>query len=188
MTKLIMDLHLFDGGEGTGDGAGAAGAGDGSQKPGAVFTYDQLNEIAASRAERAEKAALRDYFQRNGLSQQEAEQALEKFKQDREKAKPDVAAIEKERDGWKEKYEKLEQDAYLKEKGVRAEEADYVLYRAGQLVDDKTDFKKAVDKFLKENPRYVGSAYRVSPPEGGQGGSGRSGGSINDSIRRAAGR
>ena len=57
------------------------------------------------------------------------------------------------------------------------------------MVDDKTDFTKAAEKFLKENTRFTpASGYRVttsiSSGEKGSGGSVNS--SINDAIRHAA--
>lgn len=191
MKKRRMNLHLFEEGGENNNGQSAGNNNTGQrQNTGATFTYEQLNEIASSRAEHAEKAALKDYFQRNGLSEQEAAQALEKFKQDRERSKPNISALEQERDSWKGKYEQLEQNAYLKDKGVRAEDLDYVLFKVGQLTDEKTDFKKVADKFLKENPRFTGQTYRMSTSVGAntQGSTGSVHDSINDAIRRAAGR
>lgn len=46
---------------------------------------------------------------------------------------------------------------------VREEDIDYVTFKVNQLVDNKTDFKTAADKFLKENPKYkADSTYRIS--------------------------
>ena len=77
---------------------------------------------------------------------------------------------------------------YLREKNVKTEDLDYVMFKAKQLVDDKTDFKKAADKFLKENPRYAGTGYRVSTStsSGANGSSESKNTSINDAIRNAA--
>ncbi|MEG0370648.1 MAG: hypothetical protein RR593_11645, partial [Hungatella sp.] len=61
MKKNYMKLQLFaDGGEG-GSGAqgGNAGAGNGSQtSAGASFSFEQAEEIANARAQRAETSAL----------------------------------------------------------------------------------------------------------------------------------
>ena len=50
------------------------------------------------------------------------------------------------------------------------------------------ELKKAADKFLKENPRYAGSGYRVSTStsSGSEGASESKNASINDAIRNAA--
>ena len=56
------------------------------------------------------------------------------------------------------------------------------------MVDDKTDFTKAAEKFLKENPRYSGGGtYRVSTSTGAdnQNAGGNVNASINDRIRAA---
>ena len=64
---------------------------------------------------------------------------------------------------------------------------DYVLFKINQLVDDKTDFAKAADKFLKENPRFGKGAYKVSTSTGSdnQNTGGSVNASINDRIRAA---
>ena len=84
----------------------------------------------------------------------------------------------------------MENEKYLSSKGVNAEDLDYVLFKVGQLVDDKTDFKKAAETFLKSNPRYTGQVYRVSTSSqsGGNNGSGDAGTNdfINAAIRKAA--
>ena len=55
-------------------------------------------------------------------------------------------------------------------------------------MDDKTDFKKAADKFLKENPRFAGTGYKVSTSSSSteNGSSDSKNASINDAIRNAA--
>lgn len=58
------------------------------------------------------------------------------------------------------------------------------------MVDDKTTFEKAAEKFLKENPRYAGSgSYRIVDSSVGNtsdGSGGNMNASINDRIRAAA--
>ena len=56
------------------------------------------------------------------------------------------------------------------------------------MVDDKTTFEKAAEKYLKENPRFVsGSNYRISTSAGNksEGSGGSANASINDAIRAA---
>lgn len=190
--RHIMNLHLFDdeGNNGNGNGSQSnAGSGNGGQQgTGGTFTYEQLDEIATSRADRASKAALKSYFQQQGLSEQEAAAAIEQYKKDKAARQPDASAIEKERDQYKAQLEERDNKDYLRDKNVKAEDLDYVMFKANQLVDEKTDFKKAVDKFLKENPRYAGSGYRVSTstPSGSNGSGESRNASINDAIRNAA--
>lgn len=186
--KYIMNLHLFDEGDGGNGGQGSAGSGNGGQGNTGTFTYEQLDEIATSRADRASKAALKSYFQQQGLSEQEAAAAIEQYKKDKADRQPNASALEKERDQYKAQLEERDNKDYLRDKNVKTEDLDYVLFKAQQLVDDKTDFKKAADKFLKDNPRYAGNGYKVSTSSasGSEGSSGSKHASINDAIRNAA--
>lgn len=187
--RYIMNLHLFDEPAGTGNGSqGNAGSGNGGQQSTGTFTYEQLDEIATSRADRASKAALKSYFQQQGLSEQEAAAAIEQYKRDKAARQPDAGAIEKERDQYKAQLEERDNRDYLRDKNVKADDLDYVAFKAKQLMDDKTDFKKAADKFLKENPRFAGTGYKVSTSSSSteNGSSDSKNASINDAIRNAA--
>ena len=98
----------------------------------------------------------------------------------------------RERDEARRELENYKNNAFLKEKGVRADDVDYVSFKASQLIDDKMDFKQAVEKFLKDNPRFTGQGVRVvstGAPTGNINGSGRSVGSGAEdaAIRKAMG-
>ena len=197
--KLLFDLQLFtDGGDGgTGTGAGSAGNGDGGQKGNAGgtgsggYSFEQAEEIAEARADRASKAALASYFKQQGMSEEEITAAINDYKQKKAKNQPDVSAIAQQRDDALKKVAEMENMEYLRAKGVKQEDIDYVLFKAGKNVDDKTDFKKAADAFLKENPRFTGQGYKVvstGKPDGGSGNGQTVNDSINASIRSAFGR
>lgn len=196
MRKKLFDLQLFtDGGEGgTGaSGAGAAGNGNGSQNNagGAAYSYEQAEQIAEARADRATKAALADYFKKQGMSEDEVTAALADFKAKKAAAQPNVTKVEKERDAALAKVAEMENTNYLRDKGVKPDDLDYVLFKVSRNVDDKTDFKKAADAFLKENPRFTGQGMRVVSTGKADGGSGiaqTANDSINASIRSAFGR
>ncbi len=190
--KQLMNLHIFDeeneGNEGNGGNNGNGGNGEGSQGGSAGYTFEQAEQIAEARAERATRSALADYFRKNGMSESEITDAIKDFKAKKEANKPNVSAIEKERDEARAELENLKNTNFLRDKGVRADDLDYVVFKVSKLVDDKTDFKKAAEKFLKENPRYAGgNNYRVSTSTGSQenGNSGNTNTSINDRIRAA---
>ena len=121
-------------------------------------------------------------------TEQEAAAALEQYRKDKAARQPDASALERERDSYKAQLEDRDNKDYLRDKNVRAEDLDYVMFKAKQLVDDKTDFKKAADKFLKDNPRYAGNGYKVSTStsSGSEGSTGSKNSSINDAIRNAA--
>ncbi|MCM1439822.1 MAG: hypothetical protein NC131_11575 [Roseburia sp.] len=203
MRKKLFDLQLFtDGGDGgTGTDAGTAGGtGDGGQKTiaggtgagtGGTYSYAQAEEIANARADRAEKAALASYFKQQGMSEAEITAAISDYKEKKAKNQPDVAAIEKQRDDALKKVAEMENMDYLRSKGVKQDDLDYVLFKVSKNVNDKTDFKKAADAYLKENPRYTGRGYTVvstGTPDGGSGAGQNANDIINSSIRAAFGR
>ena len=98
-------------------------------------------------------------------------------------------ALTQERDAAQQELQQLKNEKVLSSKGVKAEDMDYVLFKVNKLVDDKTDFAKAADKFLKENSRYTGTGtYRVSTSTGSdnQDTGGNMNMTINDRIRAAA--
>lgn len=125
------------------------------------------------------------------MSQEEVTAAINDFKAKKAAAAPNVAAITRERDEALEKIATMEQSAALRDRGVNAEDLDYVLFKVKALVNDKTDFKAAADKFLKANPKFGGSkpsSYRVSTGTGNKGEGGTTGNpndAINELIRNA---
>ena len=192
--KKRINLQLFaDGGEG-GTAAGAAtnataGNSNGGQNAGgsATYTFEQAEEIATARAQRAEAAALKSYFEQHGLS--EDERAMEDYKTNKEKNKPNISAVELERDKYKTELEQLKNSGILRDKGVKPEDLDYVLFKVNQKVTDKLPFDKAAAEFLKENPRFTGqTSYKVttSTHTGGAGASEDTNDYINNAIRMAA--
>lgn len=193
LKNRIMDLRLFDEGvQGGNGGQGSSGSnGNGTQgnAGGTTYTYQQAEEIATARAQRAEQAALKSFFQQQGMSDAEVQQAIADYKTNKEKNKPNLSEIEKERDTYKSEAEQLKNEKVLSAKGVKSEDLDYVMFKVSRLVDDKTDFTKAAEKFLKENPRFTGTgSYRVSTSAStGEKGSGDNlNSSINNAIRLAA--
>lgn len=197
--KLLFDLQLFtDGGDGgTGTGAGSAGNGDGGQKGSTggtgsgSYSFEQAEEIADARAERASKAALASYFKQQGMSEAEITAAISDYKEKKAKNQPDVSAITQQRDDALAQVEEMKNTNYLRDKGVKPDDLDYVLFKVSKQVDDKTDFKKAADAFLKENPRFTGQGMKVvstGKPDGGSGTGQTVNDSINASIRSAFGR
>ena len=186
MKNKKMNLHIFDGEGGTG---GNVGTGDGGQGGSAGYTFEQAEEIANNRAEKASRAALADFYRKQGLSEEEITTAIKEFKARQAANKPDIDKIQRERDDALRENAEMKNEKVLRAKGVKEDDLDYVMFKVSKMVDDKTDFSKAADKFLKENPRYTGAGgYRMSASTGtdtnGTGGNTNS--SINDAIRRAA--
>lgn len=188
-----INLQLFaDGGEGA-PGAQGTAAGTGANAQNGTYTYQQAEEIATARADRAEKAALKSFFQQQGMSDAEIQQAIADYKANKEKNKPNLSAIEKERDEANKELINLKNEKVLSGMKVKSEDLDYVLFKVNQLVTDKKDFKTAAEEWLKENPRYKeGGGYRVTTSTNSSG-SGESTTSnpneaINSMIRNSFGR
>ncbi len=73
--KKRMLLQLFEDGSGAGSGnqGGNSGDGNGANNAGGnqgSFSYAQAEEIATARAERAERSALKSYFQQQGMTEE----------------------------------------------------------------------------------------------------------------------
>ena len=197
--KRKMYLQLFEDGAGAGSGGqgGNAGAGSGGQGTAGAsgahtgtYTYEQLEEIASARADKSERAALANFFRSQGMSEQEVTQAINDFKTQRAANQPNTSKLQQDLDDARKEVQQMKNEKYLSGKGVRSEDLDYVLFKVSKLVDDKTTFEKAADKFLKDNPRYTGNTYRVSTGTQSRGNDDGGNGNdfINAAIRRAAGR
>jgi len=97
MRRYYFALQIFAVGGGDGAGNGGAGAGAGSAGNGnggqgnaggalgrATYSYEQAEQIAEARADRATKAALADYFKRQGMSEEEAKLLVAEAKSENE--------------------------------------------------------------------------------------------------------
>ena len=99
-----MFLQLFEDGGGAGSGGqgGNAGAGNGSQGNAGgsgnqgSYSFAQAEEIANARADRAEKAALRSYFQQQGMTEQQVNQAIADYKEQQKKNQPNVTQLQQD--------------------------------------------------------------------------------------------
>lgn len=208
MKKRRMILQMFEDGAGSGAAGGqvgGTGAGDGGQNGNAgsaagahrsgTYTFEQAEEIASARASKAERSALANYFRSQGMTEQEVTQAIHDFKEQKAKRQPNTEQMQHDLDEALKENARMKNEKILAERGVKSEDLDYVMFKVEKMVDDKTDFNKAAEKYLKENPRFTGGGhgagtYRVSTgaQSSGNGGDGNPNDSINAAIRRAAGR
>ena len=145
-----MNLHIFDeggdgGNAGAGNQSGNGGTGGSGQRGSAGYTFEQAEEIANNRAEKATRAALADFYRKQGLSEDQITTAIADFKAKQKAQQPDVDALTQERDAARQEAQQLKNEKVLSSKGVKAEDMDYVLFKVNKLVDDKTDFAKAAD-------------------------------------------
>ena len=133
MRKKLFDLQLFtDGGEvgagSAGAGAGTAGNGNGGQNNagGATYSYEQAEQIAQARADRAEKAALADFFKRQGMSEDEVTVALADFKARKAAQAPNVSAVEKQRDEALAQVEEMKNTLQVEINIVKSSGCDFI--------------------------------------------------------------
>lgn len=184
--KVYFNLRFFDEGGSEGGGNGDKGGTGGNQS----FTYEQLDEIANSRAERAKKSALTNYFKAQGMTEEQAAEAFKQYKDSNSK-KNDVSAITAERDKAVQELADLRNKDTLRSLKVSDEYMDFVTFKVSSMVTDKKSFEDCAKEFLKDNKKYTAQgSYRIS---GGSEASGSGSGtgsnqSINDAIRAAAGR
>nr|DAT90197.1 MAG TPA: Major capsid protein [Caudoviricetes sp.] len=193
-----MYLQLFEDGTGAGsNGQGGNNAGNGNGNQGnagetgnqATFSYAQAEEIAQARAERAERSALKSYFQQQGMSEDQVTQAIADYKAQQKKNQPNVTQMQQDLADARNEVQQMKNEKFLASKGVKTDDLDYVLYKVSKMTDEKTSFEKAADKYLKENPRFTsGSGYRVSTSTGNasNGSVENVNATINDAIRSAA--
>lgn len=193
-----MYLQLFEDGTGAGsNGQGGNNAWNGNGNQGnagetgnqATFSYAQAEEIAQARAERAERSALKSYFQQQGMSEDQVTQAIADYKAQQKKNQPNVTQMQQDLADARNEVQQMKNEKLLTAKGVKADDLDYVLYKVSKMTDEKTSFEKAADKYLKENPRFTsGSGYRVSTSTGNtsNGSVENVNATINDAIRSAA--
>lgn len=193
-----MYLQLFEDGVGASSGSqGGNNAGNGNSNQNntgtagnqATFSYAQAEEIARARADRAERSALKSYFQQQGMSEDQVAQAIADYKAQQKKNQPDVTQMQQELADARNEVQQMKNEKFLSSKGVKSDDLDYVLYKISKMVDEKTNFEKAAEKYLKENPRFTtGSGYRISTSTGNtsEGSGGNINASINDAIRSAA--
>lgn len=193
-----MYLQLFEDGTGVGsNGQGGNNAGNGNGNQGnagetgnqATFSYAQAEEIAQARAERAERSALKSYFQQQGMSEDQVTQAIADYKAQQKKNQPNVTQMQQDLADARNEVKQMKNEKFLASKGVKTDDLDYVLYKVSKMTDEKTSFEKAADKYLKENPRFTsGSGYRVSTSTGNasNGSVENVNATINDAIRSAA--
>ena len=59
-----------------------------------TYTQEQLDSMVQAREQRASNAALKSYFAQQGMTEEEITQAINTYKTNREKNKPDVSAMQ----------------------------------------------------------------------------------------------
>jgi len=216
-TFLPMNLQLFAeggaaGGAGAGSGqaaatgqpagaaaappAGPAGGSQGNTAPG--FDYDRLASLIQGKQSVAEDAVLKNYFKQQGLSQDEAKQAIAAFKAEKAKNQPDVGALQSELT----QAQKAAQEALLQSAatmaavslGIDPKTIPYVLKMADLSQATSQDgkvseeaIKNALNKVLEDVPALKPQAQQVSGFQIGAPGNGGQAATDEDALKKAFG-
>lgn len=97
--RFPLNLQLFaeppGGGEGSGGGQNPP-ANPPAPQPAPAIDYTRIQQMLDGTLAAKEDTALKAYFKQQGLSQQEAEQAIEAFKKQKAANQPDVNALQEQ--------------------------------------------------------------------------------------------
>lgn len=157
-----------DGGQGGGDGNPPVQNNQNQQtQPGAQapsFDYEKLAGIIAGKQTVTEETILKNYFKQQGLSQEEAQQAIAAFKEQKAANQPNVEVLQQQTSAAQMQAQQalIERDAYLLsgELGVDLKTMPYILKMAdlssvlgedGKVNQDK--LKEALNKVLEDLPQ-----------------------------------
>lgn len=99
-STLPLNLQFFaedqsgGGGQQTQQQSQQAQQQNGQEPQGFTFDYEKLASIVAGKQTVTEDTVLKNYFKQQGLSQEEATQAMQQFKDQKAKSTPDVEGIQ----------------------------------------------------------------------------------------------
>ena len=166
-TFLPLNLQFFAEPEGVEPSAGGASEPPAKSEPsnnGAVsFDYDKLVQIIAGKQSVTEDKVLKGFFEQKGLSQEEMEQAIKSFKEQKAASQPNVDALQQQVALAQQQAQQaqIEKTAFLLagELGVDLNTMQYLLKLAdlsavmkdGKMEQDK--LKEALNKVLEDLPQ-----------------------------------
>lgn len=180
--KFPLQLQFFAGeGEGAGDGEDTQQ----QQVQTPQFDYQKLADLITGKQSVTEDTVLKSYFKQQGLSQEEMNQAITSFKQQKAANQPDVGVLQTQAKEAQRQAQQavIERDAYLlsAELGVDLKTMPYLLKMAdlaevvgedGKVVQDK--LKEALNKVLealpqlKQQQQQVQSGFKIGAAGGEQ--------------------
>jgi len=129
-----------------------------------TIDYDRIKQMIDGTLAAKEDTALKAYFKQQGLSQQEAEQAIATFKEQKAKSQPNVEALQQQTTQAQQQAQQalIERDAYKlsAELGIDLKTMPYVLKLADMSAVVGTDgnidqekLKEALNKVLEDVPQ-----------------------------------
>ena len=128
-----------------------------------TFTQSEVDALVQRRQERERKkypneeelSAFRSWKE----SQQTEQERWSNLTKERDESRTALSAAQAE-------LQQLKREKYVVSKGISGEEAEFITFKAGKMVDDKTTFEQAVDALTadRKNPTFDWTA-----PVGGNG-------------------
>lgn len=161
---LKTNLQLFASDPGVGEDIQDPGDGQQASVSQPVIDYDKIQNMIDKGAQQKENAILKSYFQQQGLSKDEVEQAIATFKQQKAEATPDVQGLQTQVQTLQQQAQQaiVEKDATVEAiaLGLDAKQVPYILKMAdfskGIGEDGKTNqeaLKEAINKILEDFPQ-----------------------------------
>lgn len=163
-----------------------------------TFDYEKLASIVAGKQNVTEDTVLRNFFKNQGLSQEEATQAMQQFKQQKAASQPDVGALQTQVAQAQQQAQQalIERDAFLLsgELGVDLKTMPYLLKMAdlsavvgadGKVSQD--GLKEALNKVLEELPQLKQQTQQTSGFKFGASGESGTDTSVDDQLNRIFG-
>lgn len=202
---MPLNLQLFAADTGAG-GAGTSATGQAPEnQPGAgqggnaqPIDYEKIQTMLNGTLAAKEDTALKAYFKQQGLSQQEAEQAMAAFKAEKAKNQPDVNALQTQLTSAQAAYQQAQiQNAAMMaamELGIDAKTMPYLLKMAdlsqvaGQdgKINEET-LKNALNKVLEDVPALKPQTQKTSGFQFGASGNGQQTTASEEALKKAFG-
>lgn len=122
-----------------------------------IMTFDEILEDPTYKSEFDRRVT-------KALSTVQAKLDAEMKKSSGMKSSEDFSALEEELNKSKTELGKLKQEKYVLSKGLTGEEAEFIAFKAGKMVDDKTTFEQAVDALTADRKK---TSFDWTAPVGG---------------------
>ena len=122
-----------------------------------IMTFDEILEDPTYKSEFDRRVT-------KALSTVQAKLDAEIKKSSGMKSSEDFSALEEELNKSKTELGKLKQEKYVLSKGLTGEEAEFIAFKAGKMVDDKTTFEQAVDALTADRNK---TSFDCTAPVGG---------------------
>lgn len=167
MNKRMMPFFNADGGGGGGAGTEGNNGGAGTQATQGQtveIDYNKIADMLAGKQKVNEDNVLKGYFKTQGLSKEEADQAIAAFKEQKAKNTPDLTAIQQQAQQFQTQalQAEMEKEALLMagEIGVDMKLVPYLMKLADvkEVISenkiDKEKLKASLEKVLEDVPQF----------------------------------